>query len=321
MKIKKLGVAMLTGVMTVGILGAVPTYAEDDTIKVGFVISDLANAFFARLIEGMENAAEAYDNVEFTAVEAVEVSDKITAIENLVSGGYDVVLCHVSDAEALKDAALSAEEEGTYFISYDTDIEGTSGFFGVDNTSFGYAIGEMAADWVNATFPEDQEVTAAFCNYPDYPFLVVREEGTRQALADLAPNVKFVAEAKAGYTPEGIEVGEAWSQSIPDVNLIVGINDAGPMGVYEVFNGAGINDKDKLGIFGADANDDAVAAIAADTTYKGTLNSDMVALAPDIMKMCVDLEENDGVLENRELICVPEKITIDNVEELLAKQE
>ena len=47
----------------------------------------------------------------------------------------------------------------------------------------------------------------------------------------------------------------------------------------------------------------------------------MVAMAPDIMKMCVDLEENDGVLENRELICIPEKITIDNVEDFLAKQK
>ncbi|MFR9062660.1 MAG: hypothetical protein ACLVJO_02205 [[Clostridium] scindens] len=40
---------------------------------------------------------------------------------------------------------MNAEDAGVKFISYDSDIEGTSGFIGIDNYEYGYAIGKNAA--------------------------------------------------------------------------------------------------------------------------------------------------------------------------------
>ena len=253
------------------------------------------------------------EGVTFTAKECPEISDKITGIENFVQSGCDVIICHVTDADALKDAATSAEDAGVRFISYDSDIDGTSGFIGIDNHEYGYAIGKNAAEWINDNFEENEKVKVGVCNYPDYPFLVTREEGILDALKELAPNANVEVTAKAGYTPEGVDVGDAWVQSNKDLNVVVGINDAGVLGVYESFKSAGIKN-DKLGMFGGDAVDDALAAIEEGGAFKATVSTNMLKNANYFIDMAVELAKN-GKLEEREKLFPLEGITADNVAE------
>ena len=287
--IMKKGMALLlTGAMGMS-MAVSATAAEDRDMKVGVVISSLSDAIFAELVQAMQKSADE-EGVELVVKECPEVNDKITGIENFVSAGCDVIICHVTDTEALKDAAMAAEDAGVHFFSYDSDIEGTSAFVGVQNYDYGYAIGENAAKWVNENFEEDEEVKVAVCNYPDYGFLIEREEGILAALEELAPNTEVVATAKAGYTPEGIEVGDAWVQSCPDVNVVVGINDAGVLGVYEVFNAADITG-DKLGMFGGDATADAISAMEAGGTFRGTVSTSLVDCGPKFIEMSIELCE------------------------------
>ena len=260
---------------------------SDGEVKVGFVVSDMSDAFFAHLIKNIEKYAKE-EGVTFTAKECPEISDKITGIENFVQSGCDVIICHVTDADALKDAATSAEDAGVRFISYDSDIDGTSGFIGIDNHEYGYAIGKNAAEWIN-------------------------EEGILDALKELAPNANVEVTAKAGYTPEGVDVGDAWVQSNKDLNVVVGINDAGVLGVYESFKSAGIKN-DKLGMFGGDAVDDALAAIEEGGAFKATVSTNMLKNANYFIDMAVELAKN-GKLEEREKLFPLEGITADNVAE------
>lgn len=285
---------------------------SDGEVKVGFVVSDMSDAFFAHLIKNIEKYAKE-EGVTFTAKECPEISDKITGIENFVQSGCDVIICHVTDADALKDAATSAEDAGVRFISYDSDIDGTSGFIGIDNHEYGYAIGKNAAEWINDNFEENEKVKVGVCNYPDYPFLVTREEGILDALKELAPNANVEVTAKAGYTPEGVDVGDAWVQSNKDLNVVVGINDAGVLGVYESFKSAGIKN-DKLGMFGGDAVDDALAAIEEGGAFKATVSTNMLKNANYFIDMAVELAKN-GKLEEREKLFPLEGITADNVAE------
>lgn len=309
--------AMGFSLMACGSSGEKEETADNgDGVKVGFVVSDMSDAFFAHLVESMQADAEE-KGVTLTVKECTEISDKVTGIENFVQSGCDTIICHVTDADALKDAALAAEEAGVRFISYDSDIEGTSGFIGVDNYEYGYTIGKNAADWINKTFDSSEEVKVGVCNYPDYPFLVVREEGILAALKELAPNAKVVVSAKAGYTPEGVEVGDAWVQSNPDLNVVVGINDAGVLGVYETFNAANIKG-DKLGMFGGDAVDDALAALQSGGTYRGTVSSDMLAHVDYFVDAAIELAEK-GSLEDREILFPLTPISIDNVGEYIAE--
>lgn len=293
-----------------GYVDASKTKDKNSSIKVGFVVSDLGDAFFAELVHDLQKYSSQC-GVQFNAVQATEVSDKISAIENYVSAGYNVIICHVSDAVALKNAALSAEKSGVHFLSYDTDIPGTDGFLGLDNYKYGYAIGTNAANWIKKTFPANQQVTVAVCNYPDYPFLVTREKGIDAALTAIAPNAKIVAKAKAGYTTDGVTVGESWVQSIPHVNCVVGINDAGVLGVYQAYTAAHIAG-DKLGFFGGDAISDAISAVKKGGIYRGTVTTNMLKYPDEFINMAVDIQLN-GKLKNREMLYPTTGITIDNV--------
>lgn len=311
--------AMSFALVACGSAGESEETAEGgEGVKIGFVVSDMSDAFFAHLVENMQADAEA-KGVTLTVKECPEISDKVTGIENFVQGGCNTIICHVTDSDALQDAALAAEEAGVKFISYDSDIEGTSGFIGVDNYEYGYTIGTNAANWINDNFDSSETVKVGVCNYPDYPFLVVRENGILAALEELAPNAEVVVSAKAGYTPEGVEVGDAWVQSNPDLNVVVGINDAGVLGVYETFNAANIMGE-KLGMFGGDAVDDALAALQSGGTFRGTVSSDMLAHADYFIDAAIELAEK-GELADREILFPLSPITVDNVEEYVASQE
>lgn len=287
-------------------------------IKIGFVVSDMSDAFFAHLVQNMEKEAKE-QGVTLTTKECPEISDKITGIENFIEAGCQTIICHVTDADALKDAAKSAEDAGVHFISYDSDIEGTSAFIGIDNYEYGYEIGKNAAQWINETFKESDKVQVGVCNYPDYPFLVVREEGILAALEELSPNAEVAVTAKAGYTPEGVDVGDAWVQSNPDLNVVVGINDAGVLGVYETFNAAGIKGE-KLGMFGGDAVDDALAALKDGGTFRGTVSSEMLVHSDYFVDTAVKLAKGEE-LEDREILFPLKPVTAENVEEIIESRE
>lgn len=175
-KMKKMLAAILTGGMVLALAacgsgGGESKEEKESDIKIGFVVSDMSDAFFAHLVQELQDYSDEI-GVTFTVTEAPEISDKITGIENFVEAKCDTIICHVTDSDALKDAALGAEDAGVHFISYDSDIEGTSGFIGVDNMKYGYEIGKNAADWIKENFEESEEVKVGVCNYPDYPFLV-----------------------------------------------------------------------------------------------------------------------------------------------------
>jgi len=317
---KKILALTLAAALTIPAATSVFAEEEKDVkdIKIGFAVSDMSDAFFAHLVQNIQDYADEV-GVTLTVKEAPEIIDKITAIENFVESGCDTVICHVTDADALKDAAMSAEEAGVHFVSYDSDIEGTDGFIGIDNFEYGYAIAKNAAEWINENLADLEEVKVGVCNYPDYPFLVVREEGILAALEEISPNAKVVVSAKAGYTPEGVDVGDAWVQSNPDLNVVVGINDAGVLGVYEAFKSAGI-ERDDLAMFGGDAVDDALTALKDGGAFKATVSTNMLKHANMFVDMSIELAQK-GELENREVFFPLLPITAENVDEYMESLE
>ena len=317
---KKILALTLAAALTIPAATSVFAEEEKDVkdIKIGFAVSDMSDAFFAHLVQNIQDYADEV-GVTLTVKEAPEIIDKITAIENFVESGCDTVICHVTDADALKDAAMSAEEAGVHFVSYDSDIEGTDGFIGIDNFEYGYAIAKNAAEWINENLADLEEVKVGVCNYPDYPFLVVREEGILAALEEISPNAKVVVSAKAGYTPEGVDVGDAWVQSNPDLNVVVGINDAGVLGVYEAFKSAGI-ERDDLAMFGGDAVDDGLTALKDGGAFKATVSTNMLKHANMFVDMSIELAQK-GELENREVFFPLLPITAENVDEYMESLE
>jgi len=276
-----------------------PALLNGEGVEIAFVISDLSNEIFVELMDACNTEAEKL-GATFTFAEAQEVIQKIEAIENYTAAGKDVIICHVSDPAAMQPCIAEAQAQGCKFIAYDTDTETSDMFFGADTFTLGYKIAENASRWINETFAADETVKVGIGSYPDFAFLVTREEGIRAGFAELAPNAEVVVAQQAGFVPEGVEVGEVWAQSNPDLNCIVGINDSGIVGIYQAFEMAGIDVSDnntKLGFFGCDAVGEAMTLIDKQTVFRGTIALDLVGAADVFMGNAVILA-NGGEVEH-----------------------
>ncbi|MFZ1382544.1 MAG: sugar ABC transporter substrate-binding protein [Scrofimicrobium sp.] len=286
---------------------------ENSDISVGFVISGI-NGIFADLIDILQKDADER-GMTFTVKEAPEVSKKITAIENFVASGADVIIVHVDDPSALQPAVSEAQAAGVKIIAYDMDLETSDAFAGVDNHTFGYAIGKNAAEWINANYESSEEVPVGVLNYPDFSFLVEREEGILDALNELAPKAKVVATTKAGYKNEGVDAGETWLQSNPEIRVVVGINDDGVLGLYEAFNAANVGG-DEYGLFAGDALDEAIAAIDTDGIYRATVSTNLLKTAPKFIDAAEELAKT-GTVKEHDIMFPLTPVTKENLQEYL----
>lgn len=281
-------------------------------IKFGFIVGTL-DGVFTEFSQNLEKECKA-QNIEYIAKEAYNVNDKITAIENLTLAGCNVLLLQVDDKDALEPYIVSAQEQGVKFINLDTATDTNDASYVCANYDYGYAIGTNAANWINETFDTDTEVQVAICNAPFLPFLVERENGVRAAIAELAPNAVFVAEASAGANiQEGVTAGETWMQSYPDLKAVVAINDTGALGVYEAFKAAG-KTGDDIGIFGGDAIADAITALNEGGIFRGTVSTSINTLAPEFVRIAMELVEK-GSVENKDNFFPLIPITSENVAE------
>lgn len=298
-----------------------PALLNGEGVKIAFVISDLSNEIFIELMEACETEATKL-GATFTFCEAQEVYQKIEAIENYTSAGMDVILCHVSDPAAMQPCIAEAQAQGIKFIAYDTDTETSDMFFGADNFTLGQKIAENACKWINENFAEGDTVKIGIGSYPDFAFLVTREEGIRDGFEKYSiPKAEVVVAQQAGFVPEGVEVGEVWVQSNPDLNCIVGINDSGIVGIYQAFEAGGIDvtaANKSLGFFGCDATAEAMTLIGNDTVFRGTIALDLVGAADTFMRGAVILA-NGGTVEHDYIFDMVE-VDVSNYEQYLNHQ-
>ena len=264
------------------------TVANED-IEIAYVSGDLANEIFAKQVEAMTAYSEEI-GVTFLNTPCKDDAAKITAIENYIQAGVDVIICHVSTASVIEDSMKAAQAAGIKFFAYDTAIDGCDVFFGWDNYDYGWSIGVNAANWVNENFADGETCYAVSANYPTSDFLVVREQGYIDALNELCEGkIEWVGEAVGGSTANGVTAGENWLQMGQDINLVVGINDAGCLGVMEAFKAAGYGG-DKVAIFAGDAVGDAInAMLEEDSIYRGTVLTGLVFYAEQFIDICVNL--------------------------------
>lgn len=298
--------AMLAVTMCAGAFaGAYAAEAADtdllngEGIEIAFVISDMSEGRNADLIAACAAGAEKL-GADFRFCEAAETGGKIKAVEGYVSVGADVIICQITDPGAMQPCIESAQKRGAKFIAYETDAEASDMFFGIDEFALGYSIAENACKWIGDTFAVGETIKVGIANYPDFAFLAVREAGIRAGFAAMCPNAQIVAVQQAGFALEGMEAGEVWARSHPDLNCIVGISDSGVLGICQAFEMAGIDvsgNNEKLGFFGCEADEEAVALIGNDTAFRGTVALDPVGTAENLIQDAVILA-NGGEVEH-----------------------
>lgn len=287
--------------------------AEEKTIKIGFSVQDISNPSWSEMYVYMEKQAEAI-GAEITLSDCQgDPAKQIASLENFIQGGYDAIIVHCFDAQSATATLQEAKDKGIKIIAYDTNVEIADCYFGLDNYEVGKQIAKNAADFINKTFP-DGKTEIGICNYPLNQVCLDRAEGIVDGLKEYAPNSAIVAQAQAGFTDEGIEVGENFMQAHPNMKVVCGIDDAGLLGVYESVKAAG-KLADDFGMFGIDALDEAIKLISEDSIFRSTIYLDLNTIGEKMVQSACDLIEGKEV---EKITYFPmQTITIDNASEYL----
>ncbi len=279
--------------------GDEPVESEDEPepkgeYTVGVSFQDISNPAHANMYNYMVAKAE---TLGITLVMTDAKADPLKqreAVENFVNAKYDGIIIHAFDNESAKDILDEAKEQGMFVIDFDTLLENGDAYFGLDNVEIGRTLARHATAWMEEVFPGAERVEVGVANYPLNQVCLDREEGITEELAKIAPYAEIVAIAQAGYQNEGIEVGEVFAQAHPNMKVVIGIDDAGILGIYESFVAAGMIGDD-IGLFAVDALPEAIDLISKGTIYRSTIHLDLNAIGEQMVQAAYDLIKDNPV--------------------------
>lgn len=283
---------------------------------VGVSFQDISNPAHANMYNYMQAKAKSLGMELVMSDAKADPLKQRETVENFVNAKYDGIIIHAFDNESAEDILIHAKELGMFVIAFDTNLDVADAYFGLDNVEIGRTLAKNAAAWIEKTFPEGERVEVGIANYPLNQVCLDREVGIKEALATEAPDAEIVAIAQAGYQNEGIEVGEAFMQAHPNMKVVIGIDDAGILGIYESVVAAG-KAADDFGLFAVDALPEAVKLISEDTIYRSTIHLDLNSIGEQMIQTAYDLENGKEV---EKVVFFPQiQITIDNAQEFLTK--
>lgn len=248
-----------------------PAESSKDVLKVGFTVQDLTNEYFATLIKGIEDHQADYGIELYVNDAKSDATAQVTAIENFVTQGMDVIVICPIDPVAPENAVKEAQAAGIPVISWSEFVEGSAAFLTLDQHQYGFTAGEIAGKWIKENLASEEDAKVLYIYVPEVTALAERGQGLKDGLISIAPKATVVGE-QAGNTPEaGMKAAETMITSNPDLNVIVCGNDAAALGAYEALAAAG-KKAGEVCIVGCDANSEAIAKIKEGSMYVGTVD-------------------------------------------------
>ena len=191
---------------TEGIQADADFYAKADLSvlkgkKLGITIQDLKNPYWAGVMSALETVLTDA-GAEYTILGCNQNAiDQQGQIENFAANGCDLIMVHPQDPAGADDALGMVREQypDIKLMCWDDPLENTDANWILDNTYLGSVIGEMAAEFINEHFTEDNKAQVIVIGKSDTPVLVERENGIGvETTLQAYPNVKVVAGVGAG---------------------------------------------------------------------------------------------------------------------------
>lgn len=246
-------------------------FAEEEKIyQIAYSCMSMDNSYFVEICNGAQEYADEHDNVEVTLHDGgLDVNRQIDAIETWIEQGVDAICISPVDPVALESYVKQAQEAGIPVIGCNQPIEGTDAFVTIEEYFYGVLSGRQIAEYVNANYADQEEVTMVNFTWPMIEAIIQRANGLKDTLAELCPKVKIIAEPQANTAADGMTAIEAVMQKYDDFDIVFA-NDSVGVAVSEAITAAGR--ADGVHIFGQDCTAEAVEKIREGGCYQGTVD-------------------------------------------------
>ncbi len=281
-----------------------------ETPKIGYLAPTLQTEFMIGIGNDLE-AACTENGWGYSATSFDNDSGKaVTAIENMVTGGTNVILAMVSDSSS-DDALQAAMDQGVLVIEAGVVTDSYDIAINSDQYEIGEMISEMAADW--SISQHDGVVNYVVYTTYQNTDMQNRGQGIQDKFAELCPDSSLLEVVDIGkdVVGSGTSTTETMLQKYPDLDMIICYGDAAAVESVEAVKAAGRNGDD-FGIFSCDGTEAAINYIANNDVQRGTLQFGSLG------QQVADLTQQymDGDVTNKDVVTMQiSKITIDNVKD------
>ena len=311
-----LALALMAGIM------AMPAGAETKSYYIGYSTLTTQGDFMALLARVFEQRFTALGHRFEVASADLNPAKQIEQIENFITLGVDGLVVMAVEPSSLDDVLKRAQDAGVKVIAFSQPTKYYDVYLGADNYANGKVQAEMAAEWIEKTFPDapDGSVEVAIFENRDKPSAAERSDGFKE-ITNLTSKAKVVAVVSVDTTnASGQAAAENLLLTHPDVKVILSYNGDTAMGVdaYAMALNSQIKDKAKFATFSTDFNPAASAAIrksaADESIWRGTImmGTGLEALFSDVIQYT--LEALDGTLQLRDNHAELFKVTIENLD-------
>lgn len=217
---------------------------------IGLITKTETNPFFVKMKEGAQSAATARGAKLLSGAGKNDADNagQVTAMENMIAAGAQVILITVSDSKAIIPAIRRARAKGVLVIALDspTDpVSATDALFATDNYMAGQLIGQYARKALGARIAK----IATLDLLPGHPVGAQRHNGFLKGFGLSAPvatvntlgkpaEVVCMADSY-GDQAKGQTAMENCLQKNPDINVVYTINEPTAAGAFKALRSAG----------------------------------------------------------------------------------
>jgi len=217
---------------------------------IGLITKTETNPFFVKMKEGAQSAAKAR-NARLLSGAGKNDGDnagQVTAMENMIAAGAQVILITVSDAKAIVPAIKRARDKGVLVIALDSPTDpmtATDALFATDNYKAGQLIGAYAHTALGAKPPQ----IATIDLLPGHPVGAQRHNGFLSGFGLAAPAATMNTLGKPaqvvcmadsyGDQAKAQTAMENCLQKNPGINVVYTINEPSAAGAFKALKAAG----------------------------------------------------------------------------------
>ena len=254
------------------------TEASDDLAgkKIGVTFDTLENPVWAELLKIAQSYAKETYGMDLSYVGAdADVGTQISQIENFIQSEVDAIIICASDPTALDDITQEAMDQGIYVVSYTRDLKNTNVNYTANWVEVGYALGQALADWINETYPDEEEVQFAALTIRTPDLAVQQSDAMIAGVTENAPNAVLCSEqiTENPITEVGMSNVENIMQANPDCKGIISIGAYGGVGGNEALKAILSPDEyDSIGLFSIDATEEECLNIERGDPQKASIS-------------------------------------------------
>lgn len=305
--------------MLVGCSGGGETAGGDEggdkPLKIAYSVQSLDNEYFVTISNGVKEYGESLGySVEITNGNQ-DIAAQVSQVENFIEKKVDIIIISPVSDTGLEDAVKKATDAGITVIAANQNFEGSQAFVTIPEYDLGRALGDACGKYIAETWG-DEAVDVLVLDYPDIEAIVPRGDGMRDGVLAYAPNANIVQSISANTVEKGTNAMETAIQKFPNIQVVIGCNDAAALGAYSVVDANHLAEgNDKFYIGGMDGTAQALELIKDGTAYKATIDINANGTGKVLVDTALKVRESGPIADP---VCIPlNVVTKDNVADFL----